>query len=148
MSFELDYDEMVLLDAEALAEGGIGAAYELVLTSLQKFVAKPTAVREVVNNDLPSYSVKCGDKEFLIYSPDLDDSGCQAWGRATFALFMIVNDQLIHSDYRFFAINGGNDLGGLFLTTEQAEASWKTLRSKSDWPYLPSDGEPWYGQFH
>ena len=47
-----------------------------------------------------------------------------------------------------YAINGGNDLGGMFLTQAQAAAAQKTLRNKSDWPYFPKDELDWYGQYH
>jgi hypothetical protein len=65
-------------------------------------------------------------------------------------LFSIVNNQLAHagSEYRFFARYGGNDLHGVFLTPAQAESSKKTLTRKTDWPYLPKDERPWYGQYH
>jgi hypothetical protein len=64
------------------------------------------------------------------------------------AFFTIVNDQLARSHYRFYAINGGNDLFGVFLTPTLAEAAQKTLPNKSDWPYLPKDEPPWFGQYH
>jgi hypothetical protein len=64
------------------------------------------------------------------------------------ALFTIVNDQLATSEYRFYAINGGNDLGGMFLTPAQAAAAQKTLPNRTDWPYFPRDEADWYGQYH
>jgi hypothetical protein len=36
----------------------------------------------------------------------------------------------------------------MFLTPEQAEAAKKSLPRKVDWPYLPVDRQPWYGQYH
>ena len=77
-----------------------------------------------------------------IYAPENEDA---SWPNATYALFSIVNAQLTGSPYRFYAINGGNDLGGMFLTSEQYEGAKRSLERKSDWPYLPSDQPPLYG---
>src|SRR5262249_9822494 len=148
VDFELDYDQMVFLDAEDLAEGGIGGAYQSLLPKLREYVAQPAKIQEVLDDEAPRYAVRFGEKEFLIYGPELDEGQGQSWGRATHAFFAIVNDQLTGSPYRFFAINGGNDLGGMFLTPAQVEASRKTLPRKLDWPYLPTAEHPWYGQYH
>jgi hypothetical protein len=147
MSYVLDYDRWIHLDAEDLVETGIGKAYESLLSELRKYVVQPARIEELFDADTPRYSVKCGAKEFVIYGPELDDEYGGSWGRATFAFFAIVNDQLAGSEYRFYAINGGNDLGGMFLTPSQALAARKTLPRKTDWPYLPTDEHPWYGQF-
>lgn len=148
MDFELDYDQMAILDAEELAEDGIAEAYESLLPQLRQYVRQPAPIEEVIDQDAPRYSVRCGTNEHVIYSPELSESQAESWGRATYALFAVVNDQLAGLNYRFFAINGGNDLGGMFLTPAQAQAARKSLRKKSDWPYLPTDEPPWYGQFH
>jgi hypothetical protein len=148
MSDTLDYDKMVLLDAEDLAEAGILEAYESMLPELQKYVPQPARVEELTDDDVGRYAVKCGTREFIIYAPDLDDKGGESWVRASVALFTIINDQLADSQYRFYAINGGNDLGGMFLTPSQAEAAQKTIPNKTDWPYFPKDEPDWYGQYH
>lgn len=148
MSFTLDYDWLILLDAESLAEAGIGKAYSELLPALQKYVRQTVQIEEFIDDETPSYSVKSKGREFLIHGPEVDDKEGDSWGRATFAFFAIVNDQLVNSDYRFYAINGGNDLGGMFLTPEQANASQATLASKRDWPYLPDNAPPWYGEHH
>jgi hypothetical protein len=144
----LDYDQWIHLDAEHLAETGIGEAYESLLPELRKYVELPARIEERIDNDAPSYSVQCGAKEFIIYAPELGDENGNSWGRATFAFFTIVNEQLACSRYRFYAINGGNDLGGMFLTPAHARAAQKALPNKKDWPYLPRDEQPWYGQYH
>jgi len=72
----------------------------------------------------------------------------QSWGRATHAFFQIVNDQLTDSKHRLYAINGGNDLGAMFLTQSECEAARRSLSRKEDRPYLPTLEHPWYGQFH
>jgi len=148
MKFTLDYNNMFFLDAEALAEAGINEAYKSVVPVLGQYVPEPAQIQEVVDNDAPSYVVKCGDLEYVIYSPALPNEEGQSWGRAAYALFKIVNDQLTKSPYRLYAINGGNDLGGMFLTQSECEAARKSLPRKMDWPYLPTLDHPWYGQYH
>jgi hypothetical protein len=148
MTYKLDYDQMALLDAEALAEGGIGEAYQSLLPKLRQYVSQPVDIEEVIDDNAPRYAVRCRDREYVIYSPDLEDEEGQSWGRATHALFSIVNDQLMNSQHRFYAINGGNDLGGMFLTPAEVEAAQKSLTGRTDWPYLPTLDDAWYGQHH
>jgi hypothetical protein len=148
MAFALNYDDAIHLDAEALAEGAILEGYESLLPKLRQFVKNPATIEEDRDDDAPSYSVRSGDTEFDIYSPDLDEQEGNSWGRATVALFSIVNAQLKNSTHRLYAINGGNDLFGMFLTPAQAKEAQKSLPNKSDWPYLPKDEEPYYGQYH
>ena len=69
-------------------------------------------------------------------------------GQSYLAFFTIVNDQLANSQYRFYAINGGNDLGGMFLTPSQAAAAQQALPTRTDWPYFPKDEPDWFGQYH
>lgn len=144
----LDYDKLILLDAEYLAEAGIREAYESLLPELRKYVPEPGEIKEVIDHKAGRYAVRSGTKEFVIYAPDLRDEGGDSWGRATVAFFNIVNDQLADSQYRFYAINGGNDLAGMFLTPAQAADAQKTLPNKTDWPYFPKDEPDWYGQHH
>jgi hypothetical protein len=148
MEFKLNYDEVIHLDAEDLAETGIGDAYESLLPKLRQFVERPAAIKEVFDNDLPRYLVRYREKEYVIYSPNAKESEENSWGNATYALFDIINDQLAQTSYRFYAINGGNDLGGMFLTPAQSEAARRSLPNKAHWPYLPVLEHPWYGQYH
>lgn len=148
MKFTLDYDKMVFLDAETLAEAGIKNAYQSIVKVLGQYVQEPADVQEIVDNDARRYIVSCGDTEYVIYSRTLPDEEGQSWGRATHTFFKIINDQLARSEYRFYAINGGNDLGGMFLTQDECEAARKSLPRKEDWPYLPTPEHPWYGQNH
>ena len=145
MGLALDYDKLIMLDAEALAEAGIKSAYDKLVTDMRKYIPSVAPIQERIDNDSPSYSVVCLGKEYFIYGgADQDES----WGNATFALFDIVNRQLERTNRRFFAINGGNDLGGMFLTPAEAEEARKSLPRKNDWPYLPKPERPWYGQYH
>lgn len=140
----LDYDRLILLDAEALAENGIGSAYDRLLPELGRYVPTPEPVEEVVDNDLPRYAVRANGKEYVIYAAGVPEH--ESWGAATYVFFKIVNDQLAGADVRLYAINSGNELGGMFLTPEQAKAGQLSLPNRKDWPYLPEAAGPWYGQ--
>lgn len=148
MSFTLDYELLIYLDAENLAEAGIGEAYEQLLPELRKYAPHPALVEEVIGHNAGRYSVRCGGKEYAIYGPGLSEESGGSWGRATAAFFAIVNEQLAGSAYRFYAVSGGNDLGGLFLTPAQAADAQGPLPNPTDWPYLPTDEPPWYGHHH
>src|SRR5262245_18311000 len=91
-AFTLNYDELVILDAENLAETGIKSAYDNLLPSLRKFVASPAKVEERYDSQAPSYSVLCQGREYAIYKKGSDEY--ESWGIATFAFFDIVNRQL------------------------------------------------------
>lgn len=147
MATDLNYEDAIPLDAEELAEGGIAEAYRRVLPKLRDFVVDPLEIVETRDDEAPSYSVQCGGKEFPIYAPELEGIS-NSWGNATVALFEIINSQLVNSTHRFYAINGGNDLFGIFLTPDEAAAAQQSLPNKLAWPYLPKDEQDWYGQFH
>jgi hypothetical protein len=145
---ELDYSKLVMLDAEELAEQGIADAYQSLFPELSRYVAHPAPLDELIDDDAPSYAVRCAGHEYVVYAPGVGDGRGESWGRATTALFAAVNRQLAGSTHRFYAINGGNDLGGMFLTEAEALAARKALPKKTDWPYLPEPKAPWFGQFH
>lgn len=144
----LGYEAMVILDAEDLAEQGMAAAYAELLPRLRSYVRNPLPVEEIIDSDAQSYAVRVGGVIYMIYSPEVLGSEEESWGRATYFFFQVVNLQLKSSPVRFYAINGGNDLGGLFLSEEQAKAAMRTLPRKTDWPYIPTLDPPWYGQQH
>lgn len=143
----LDYDKSIVLDAEDLAESGIKGAYEEILPELQKFIVQPWPVTELSDEKNQSYSVECHGTTYEIYNPEMER---ESWGRATYAFFSIVNNQLSDKPVKFYAINGGNDLLGMFLTQEEYNAAIEALGpgNKQDWPYLPTLESPWYGQAH
>jgi len=144
MAIELDYDALIPLDAESLAEAGIGEAYAALAPRLGRYVARlPAPLEERIDGNLASYSVVCLGTEYPIYG---GNAGPGAWGNATVAFFDLVNRQLADTAHRLFAVNGGDDLGALFLTPEQAENARKALPRRTDWPYLPVLAPPWYGQ--
>lgn len=146
MNGNLDYDQLILLDAENLAETGIGEAYLHLLPELKKYVAHPARVEELIDSDRARYAIRVDGTEYVIYSADSAEDEGASWGAATYVFFKMINDQLTNTDVRFFAVDAGNELGGLFLTTEQAVASRATIPRPSDWPYLPEAAGPWYGQ--
>lgn len=148
MPFALDYDKLVHLDAEDLAETGVREAYDRLLPELRKYVPNPAPIEEQIDSDTPRYAVRCAGTEYVISSPQLGEENGGSWCRATVAFFEIVNRQLVGSAYRFYAINGGNDLGGMFLTPEQAIQARDALPNRRDWPYLPTSEPPWYGEYH
>ena len=148
MKFAFDSNKLISLDAEDLAEAGIKKAYDAMLNILEVYVPEPAQVSEVIENAKSLYSVRCGASKYVIYSPDLPDKQGESWARATHAFFRIVNDQLAKSDFCFYAINGGNDLGGIFLTQSEFAAARDSLENETDWPYLPTLDPPWYGQSH
>jgi hypothetical protein len=144
----LDYEKVIHLDAEDLAEQGMVDAYQQLLPELSKFIEHPTELSEILDTDVPEYKVRCGGLEYLIYSAEEPGTEEASWARATYFFFLIVNKQLTGTGVQFYAINGGNDLGGLFLSPAQALSAQGVLPRKTDWPYSPELSGPWFGQFH
>lgn len=148
VSEPIDYERAIPLDAEALAEGGIGDAYAALGAELRRYIERPIDVTERIDDDQPSYTIAWGANKFLVYGSAIDGSERQSWGRAAFILFKLVNDQMSTSKYRLYALNGGNDLFGVFLTNAEANAARVLLANRKDWPYLPRLRPPWFGQYH
>lgn len=137
----LDYDQLVQLDAEDLAEQGILSAYKALLPQLMQYTESPIEVTEEIDNDAGSYVVSFDGLRYEIYDSDDDDS----WNRATVAFFDAVNANLRKSSHKFYALNGGNDLSGMFLTEEECAAARQALKNRSDWPWMPINEPPHYG---
>ena len=144
----LDYDKLIHLDSENLAEQGIGKAYEDLAKHLRAHGVEPAPVEEVIDASGSEYRLRFRGAEFVIYSPSVAGSEENSWGLATYAFFSVVNQQLPESGPRFYAIDGGNDLGGMFLTAEEVSRARATLKRREDWPYLPTNEGPWFGQEH
>lgn len=142
----LDYDKAICLDAESLAEQGILTAYRELLPQLEKYSAPPIEVIETFDHDGLGYTVAAAGRQFVIW--EVLENGKQnsdGWERATVAFFQIVNASLDASTHRFYAINGGNDLFGMFLTEQEAAAARQAIARRSDWPWSPDDRVPYYG---
>lgn len=103
---------------------------------------------DVSSSNLPTgrYVVESQSVRYEIYGPELTEA--DSWMRATFALFDIVNRQLHHLDTKFYAVNGGNDLIGLFMTPADAARAQRALPRKMDWPYIATPEPEWGGMFH
>ena len=147
---KLDYGKAIHLDAENLAEQGIAEAYRELLPMLEEYVSSSSEVTETVDPNLPRYTVHFNGVDHLIYSGDIEGSKEESWATATVVFFDIINWQLEQAvlSIRFYAIGGGNDLFGIFLTPDQAVASRKSLPNRREWPYIPKLDGPWTGQFH
>lgn len=132
----INFDNMIHLDAEDLAEGGIGEAYRLLMPELACYVPTPAPIEEVIDDESPRYAIRVLGQELVIYSPDAPESS-NSWVTATYVLFKIVNDQLAASGIRFYAFSSGNDLGGMFLSPKAVEESRESLWA-DQLPYIPT----------
>jgi hypothetical protein len=150
---KIDYGLALHLDAEDLAEEGIQDAYREIAACMAEHGVQGRPITENIDSSRGDYSVDFDGHLCVIWGPggvpaDSWESQADAWGLATHALFDIVNRQLAASDVRLFAIGGGNDLSGIFMSTAQAEEARRALPRKTDWPYLPTPEPPWFGMFH
>lgn len=141
----IDYDAGVILDAEELAEGGIGEAYASLHPVLTQLGVTPAPIVE--HDDGDSYRVEFDGQTYSIYEGELGEEE-DPWAKATFVLFDIVNRQLSDVEHKIYAINGGNELNAISLTPTSVERARAVLPEKRDWPYLPTDEPDWYGFPH
>jgi hypothetical protein len=142
----IDYVAALILDAEELAEKGVAEAHQGLSTQLSELGIAPAAVSENVDADAGTYTVRSGGTDYPISGRSIPAS--HSWGLATFALFDIVNQQLAGHRLALYAINGGNDLFGIFMTPTQAERARRAVPRKSDWPYMPTAEPDWFGMYH
>ena len=146
---DINYDLALPLDAEDLAEQGILDAYREITPLLARHGVQAGPVTENLECSSGNYSVDFDGQRYVIWGPGGAgrpwESQGDSWGLATYALFDIVNRQLAGTDVRFFALNGGNDLFGIFMSTAQAEKARRALPRKRNWPYLPVPEPPGFG---
>jgi hypothetical protein len=142
----VDYDAALMLDAEELAEHGVAEAHQRLSTELSELGIAPAAVSEIVDAEAGTYTVQSRGTDYPISGPSIPAS--HSWGLATFALFDIANRQLAGHRLALYAINGGNDLFGIFMTPTQAERARRALPLRSDWPYMPTAEPDWFGMYH
>jgi hypothetical protein len=71
MAFTLNYGSMLFLDTEDLAEAWIKKAYDSLARDLARYISPPAEVQEIVDNDAPSYVVRCGDQGYVIQRPSI-----------------------------------------------------------------------------
>jgi len=140
-------------DAENLAEGGVGEFLSELTSFLEQQEVHISRVEDLVRDD--EYKVLVGGQEHLIWNADeLSRAETELgllWGMATVRTFALVNARLTQagSSERLYAVYGGNDLLGFFLTEKLRDA----VRGHADatlesWPYLPKAEYPWFGQEH
>ena len=139
----LDYEQVVHLDAEDLAEQGIQSAYIDLLPQLRHYTKAPLEVTEEIDSALGSYAVLAGGTRYEIWGSGLDTN--DGWARASVTFFSIVNASLCQSPHKFYALYGGNDLSGVFFTSEQYSLARQAIERRSNWPYLPVMEPPNYG---
>jgi hypothetical protein len=137
-----DDDEAVLLDAEELAEEGILEAYQQLHPQLRRYAASEVDIAEEVDADGATYTVFADGKRYDIHGKGVQED---AWILATIAFFDIVNTSLAHASHRFYALYGGNDLAGIFLTDEQFQLARQRIERHADWPWVPVNQAPHYG---
>jgi len=149
---EIDFDQAIHLDAENLAEGGIGEAYANLKSSMRSHGVEPVGIEEIREPLSLHYLIRALGREFVIYdklSDVTEESNSDIWLRSAVVLFEIVNSQLDKSKVRFYALNSGNDLMGVFLTPADAQEARNSLPKRTDWPYLPDGNDAeWGGQYH
>ena len=137
-----DYDDVILLDAEDLAEQGILEAYEQLHPQLRQYDAEPADIVEEFDEDAATYTVFADGRRYDIRGNGVEGD---AWALATVALFEIVNASLAGSDHGFYALYGGNDLAGIFLTDEQFQLARESIARHTHWPWIPVNHAPDYG---
>lgn len=142
-------------DAEDLAEGGIGR----FILEVEPFLAAQGVALPKIEEDFTStgYTVRVGEAIREIYSHselERDADGQQLgliWGLSAARGFRIINELLAAagSPERIYAVNGGNDLFGFFLTPELFDIITNHPdASPQGGPYSPTEEYPWFGQPH
>ena len=137
-------------DAEELAEGGVLGFLEEVSPFLAaEGVAVPDTQDHITEDN---YKLRWAGQEHLVYdASDLareEKEPGRLWAIATVRTFSLVNGLLgsTRSQERLYAVNGGNDLFGLFLTPSQlAEVLAYAGNDARGVPYEVQDAPPWYG---
>lgn len=140
-------------DAEDLTEGGVGDS----LRRIEPFLKGQGISLNQVEDDISEqgYSVMVNGRRYKIYDADevqkREKQLGLLWGLSGARAFAIVNGLLegAVSEERLYAVNGGNDLDGFFLTPALREAicRYPGVRPGGR-PYLHTEEYPWFGQEH
>jgi hypothetical protein len=140
-------------DAEDLAEGGILGFLETIAS----FLATEGVTVPEIEEDLAEdhYRLNLAGSDFGIYEPEdvarEETEPGRVWAIATVRTFELVNRLLATaaSQERLYAVNGGNDLFGMFLTPAQfSEITAYAGSAAHGAPYEVRDDPPWYGDRH
>ena len=121
-----DVDDLILLDAEELAEQGILEAYEQLHPQLRQYEASNVDIVEEFDDDEATYTVFADGKRYDIRGNGVEGD---AWVLATVAFFEIVNASL----------------AGIFLTEDQFYQARRRIERHVHWPWTPVDHAPDYG---
>jgi hypothetical protein len=144
----IDYDKVILLDAESLAEMGIAEAYTELIAEAGDLgvdwlpIEEDWDGKEEGYDGGSNYRVTLGGRTDFVYGNPPSEN---PWGMATTTFFDIVNRQLVGRPFKFYAINGGNELGAILLTDEEFEAARLYYAGTRDVPYLPNKTPPHHG---
>lgn len=142
-----DWDKLIHLDAETLAEEGMKEAYEALLPTLKKYVKEPAKLTKIEFSNSDDYVVELKGNRWVIFDDKTQTSG-DAWVNAAVAFFEIINSQLNESDRTFYAFYGSNDFSGMFLTQKEFELGRSNFSDKNDWPYIPTHEPKYNGRPH
>ena len=137
-------------DAEDLAEGGVAGFLETISGFLAAEGVRVPRIEE--EHSESGYALRWdGERDVIWDATDLareESEPGRLWGIAPVRAFALVNRWLgsAGSPERLYAVNGGNDLFGLFLTPDQfaAIASYAG-QDRRGAPYEAKDEPPWYG---
>jgi hypothetical protein len=140
-TFDIDFEQLFPLDAEALAEEGIAEAYAELEPCLISLGIEPEAILEVKDQDAAYYDIEHRGVRYRVFDSKLSEY--ESWDRATEVLFHIVNLQLEGAAKKLYAMYGGHDLGGIFLTKVEAEVACNSISVEAERPYLPALPEEW-----
>jgi hypothetical protein len=140
-------------DAEGLTEGGVSN----FLRRIEPFLHGQVISLNQFEDDFTEqgYSVMVNGERHKIYDTDeIQRRQTQPgllWGLSGARAFAIVNRLLERagSEEILYAVNGGNDLFGFFLTSALREAICRYPTVKpGDRPYLHTEEYPWFGAEH
>ncbi|MEA3264809.1 MAG: hypothetical protein U9R07_15145 [Pseudomonadota bacterium] len=144
----IDYDASIHLDAESLAEMGMKDAYEELQRQSGDIGVEWAPMREKWDGQNagydggPNYRVEVNGKVYPVFgSPPAKD----AWAGAAATFFQVVNSQLSGRNFKFYAINSGNDLLAVRLTNEEFQRAQIFHKGSPYAPYLPNYDAPNYG---
>lgn len=137
----IDYEQIVHLDAEDLAEGGMVEAYERITAAIADERLEWAPMTQS-GEGTPDYSIHLLGESHRVYgySPGTDD-----WAISSAVLFHAVNRQLVDLDFKVYALMGGNDLHAVALTERQFEEALRYHKRRYNRPYLPNQEPPHFG---
>ena len=146
VSHELDYERLIMLDAERLFEQGMLEGYEAIIPKLKDFI-EPANMTEIFPDGTDDYLIEVQNKKYYLFNEDIAQKDIyDGWALATYTLFHVVNLQLVETDYQLYALYGANDLSGVFMTEEEVVARRRAFKDNhSEWPYIPTIEHPNFG---